>query len=206
MDSHATHDPEPVSDLKVPAGHAEHDPAGPVYPAAHSFTQSPTASLPAAELVPEGQFWHVDVSLAPTAPEYVPAEHGTQSDSASFPIDPRYLPGPQLSHVAVPAEAEYLPAAQLSHAALPACAEYVPASHVRHMLSAVAPRVASILPATHAMHSPAPASVLYFPTAHAEHDPPFAPEYPALHMHAVEDALPVSEIELDGQDAHSLAP
>ena len=74
------------------------------------------------------------------------------------------------------------------------------------MLSAVAPRDASILPATHAMHSPAPATVLYFPTAHAEHVPPFAPEYPALHMHAVEDALPVSEIELDGQDAHSLAP
>ena len=74
------------------------------------------------------------------------------------------------------------------------------------MLSAVAPRVASILPATHAMHSPAPASVLYFPTAHAEHVPPFAPEYPVLHMHAVEDTLPVSEIELDGQAAHSLAP
>ena len=101
-----------------------------------------------------------------------------------------------------PDETPNLPAAHSTQSDAPACAEYVPASHVRHMLSAVAPRVASILPATHAMHSPAPASVLYFPTAHAEHVPPFAPEYPVLHMHAVEDTLPVSEIELDGQDAH----
>ena len=106
----------------------------------------------------------------------------------------------------LPACIEYVPASHLSQAEFPACAEYLPTSHVRHMPSAVAPRVASILPATHAVHSPAPASVLYFPTAHAEHDPPFAPEYPALHMHAVEDTLPVSEIELDGQAAHSLAP
>ena len=38
------------------------------------------------------------------------------------------------------------------------------------------------------------------------HVPAAVPEYPALHMHAVDDALPVSEIEFDGHVTHELAP
>ena len=49
----------------------------------------------------------------------------------------------------------------------------------------------------------------YVPAAHPVHA--LAPEeafleYPALHMHAVDDELPVSEIEFDGHVKHELAP
>ena len=140
---HESHTPDPLTALYVPAGHAEHDPAGPVKPAAHSLAQLLAELLPAAELVPEGHCWQVDTSLPPILSEYLPAVHNKQSDSASFPVVAKYLPAPQL------AQPE-----------LPAVAEYFPASHVRHMLSIVAPGVARIFPATHAVHAPAPVRLL----------------------------------------------
>ena len=140
---HETHTPDPLTALYVPAGHAEHDPADPVKPAAQSLAQLLAELLPAAELVPEGHCWHVDSSLAPILSEYLPAVHNTHFDSASFPVVAKYLPAPQLSQPE-----------------LPAVAEYFPASHVRHVLSIVAPGEARIFPATHAVHAPPPVRLL----------------------------------------------
>ena len=71
--------PPPI--LYVPATHAAHGPpSGPVYPALQAAdTQSATASLDIADMVPAGHATQVDALVAAAVPEYVPAaqsEHG----------------------------------------------------------------------------------------------------------------------------------
>jgi len=51
-----------------------------------------------------------------------------------------------------------------------------------------------------------PVNCLYVPAKHCEHVAPFAPEYPALHWHAVFTLLPAAETELARQAAHSEFP
>jgi hypothetical protein len=85
------HAADPVDALYFPTTHAMHvPPSGPVHPALH--VQFVRAALPAGELEFDGQAMHVEVAVAPTAVEYVPA--------------------PQLVHRAAPGPVEYVPAPQ----------------------------------------------------------------------------------------------
>jgi hypothetical protein len=68
----------------------------------------------------------------PLMTEYLPAAHAMQSDSASLPIEPRYVPGGQSRHDVLddePLMTEYLPAAhamQSDSASLAIVSRYVP--------------------------------------------------------------------------------
>jgi len=46
---------------------------------------------------------------------------------------------------------------------------------------------------------PGPKPSLYWLMMHCEHAPPFAPVYPALHLHEVSVVLPAGDTEFDGQ-------
>ena len=73
-------------------------------------------------------------------PEYLPAAHVMQSNSASLPIVSRYVPAGQSRHVLIddePLMTEYLPAAhaeQSDSALLPIVSRYVPAGQSRHVV------------------------------------------------------------------------
>ena len=77
---------------------------------------------------------------------------------------------------------------------------------VLHVLSATAPGGAEYLPAAQSVHVAVPVIILYFPPAHAVHAKPFAPVYPALHMHWVETVLACAELEPAGQSVHNAVP
>ena len=61
--------------------------------------QDPCVSDWTAE--PDGQLRHVVLDDEPLMTEYLPAAHAMQSESASFPIVSRYVPGGQLRHIEI---------------------------------------------------------------------------------------------------------
>ena len=52
------------------------------------------------------------------------------------------------------------------------------------------------------MHADAPVKSLYVPAMHGAHVPPSGPEYPALHLQAVNAALCPGEVAFPGQVIH----
>ena len=155
---HAEHLPVPVAALYVPAPHAKHstpfDDA--VYPATH--VQSPTAVLPAAELVCAG---HAEQLPAPAAALYVPTSQGVQLVA---PSTSEYVPASQAEHAPVPAAALYVPAPHAEHAT-PFDEAVYPATHVQSVTASL-PADELVL-AGHAEQSPAPVAALYVPAPQA---------------------------------------
>ena len=93
--------PSPATPLNCPAGQAEHD-HGAELTLAESDPVNPTLQKQSA------------LSFEP-AGAVEPASHKTQSDSASWPVNPLNFPDGQRSHEAAPTEALYLPTSQLLH-------------------------------------------------------------------------------------------
>jgi hypothetical protein len=197
------HSPVPVVDLYVPASHAEH--ATPSDPAVCPATQmqSPTESLPAPELVPDG---HVEHAPVPVEDLYVPAPHAVHS----APSEPAVYPATQMQSYtpSLPAD-ELVPAGQLEHAPAPVTDLYLPASHAAHATpsdSAVCPAMQlqsptpvlakdELVPQGHAEHAPVPVSGLYVPTPHAVHSTPSDPAvYPPTQVQLVMYPLPSPEL------------
>jgi hypothetical protein len=65
-----------------------------------------------------------------------------------------------------------------------------------------APVAAEYVPAPQSVHTDDPVVPLYFPATHAVHGPPSGPIDPALQVQFVKAALPVGELEFDGQALH----
>ena len=86
---HETQDADPLAALYLPASHAEHSHAGPVYPAAQSRTHARTELLFGWLENPRG--------------------HGKQAEA---PAVLEYVPAAQAAQVLAPTESENLPAAQ----------------------------------------------------------------------------------------------
>ena len=71
--------------------------------------------------------------------------------------------------------------------------------------TAEAARVAEYVPAPQSEHAAEPIPFLYLPASHAEHDPPSNPVNPGSHRQLVGRLLPLTELELSGQDVHVLS-
>jgi len=71
--------------------------------------------------------------------------------------------------------------------------------HAMHVLAAVAAGVPEYVALPQIVHSAVPGAILYVPSRQPVHVPPFAPLYPALHVHAACALLAVGELEYDGQ-------
>ncbi len=95
---------------------------------------------------------------------------------------------------AAPVAFEYFATPQFVHAELLVAAD-VPASHISHV---DAPGAPENVPATQAVHAAVPVATLYVPARHCVHRPPFAPEEPALQVHAASAELAIGELELAG--------
>ncbi len=80
------------------------------------------------------------------------------------------------------------------HAELLVAAD-VPAPHISQV---DAPGAPENVPATQAAQDAFPAAILYVPERHCVQLPPFAPEKPALQVHAASAELGVGELELAG--------
>jgi hypothetical protein len=73
--------------------------------------------------------------MAPRPVEYLPPEHNTQSDTASFPVVAKYVPAGQDTQCIgplFPVVAEYLPKGQSTHDAFPVSLLNLPAAHAEH--------------------------------------------------------------------------
>lgn len=125
------------------------------------------------------------VQVAAPAAEICPSLQDVQSDDAIDPVEDKYLPAAQSSHVVLSALALYLPASQSSHGSslllaylpakhdvqLPAAGEgcTFPLVHGVHCAFCVIPIVPKY-PAPHASHiADEEMTVKYFPTGHSIH-------------------------------------
>jgi hypothetical protein len=102
---------------------------------------------------------------------------------------------------AAPVALEYFATPQFVHAELLVAAD-VPAPHISQV---DAPAVLENVPATQAAHDAFPVATLYVPARHCVHRPPFAPEKPALQVHAASAELEMGELELAGHSRHVVA-
>ena len=118
----AEHGRDPVTDLYVPAGHAEHSPpSSTMYPALHPVLHP---ALPAVSLyLPAGHAVH----SPPSGPVY-PAMH-SQSVTLSLPAADVASDDGQAKHSALPAVSLYLPAGHAVHS--PPSGPVYPASHLQ---------------------------------------------------------------------------
>ena len=112
---HGEHSAGPAAALYLDTGHSSQSPGGPVNPGGQTSRQSDAATLPAADLLPEGHNTQTDASPAPFVPEYVPAAHAVHTDGDTAPEASEYLPAAQLLHGALLAPTLYLPAAHSKH-------------------------------------------------------------------------------------------
>ena len=76
---------------------------------------------------------------------------------------------------------------------------------VMHVSLVVAAVAAEYVPTGHLSHEASPTVVLYRPATHAVHVPPFDPEYPMLHWHAVITELPSGDCALGSQSRQKVA-
>jgi hypothetical protein len=102
---------------------------------------------------------------------------------------------------AAPVALEYFATPQFVHAELFVAAD-VPA---RHTSQVDAPDAPENVPARQAAHDAFPVAILYVPARHCVHRPPFAPEEPALQVHAASAELALGELELAGHARHVAA-
>ena len=147
-------------------------------------------------------------TLVPRALLYFPASHSTQASRVGLPSG-AYVFGIQLIQALLPTELLYFPASHITHD--PALGPVKPALHSQapsavlpiaeivlsgHSLSHTElPSKAWKVPTGHIVHAAGPVVFLNVPAAHSVHTAPFAPVYPALHLHA---PLPTGESELRG--------
>jgi len=99
------------------------------------------------EYLPLTQSRHVDSCDAPSAVEYLPAPHRTQSAAAVWPSVVRNVPAGHFSQVLLedaPHAVEYLPAPHNVHSALPLALLYAPEGH-----AVQADRALPVYPALH---------------------------------------------------------
>jgi hypothetical protein len=75
-----------------------------------------------------------------------------------------------------------------------------------HAVHALAPGAPENFPASQAAHDAFPVAILYVPARHCVQLPPFAPEKPALQVHAASAELEMGELEPSGHCKHILAP
>ena len=107
------HKAGPDAILNWPGRQAAHvPPFGPVYPALH--VHAVCTLLPAGELELVGHVLHVELAVAATAPEYVPA---LQSVHVAGPVDVLYFPATQFEHA--PPSGPVHPALQVQLAKVP---------------------------------------------------------------------------------------
>ena len=164
------HSPTPVAALYSPASHAVHaSPFDvPFYPTTHS--QSVSASLPDAELVPSG---HSEHSPTPVVALYSPASHAVHSTPSYVALYP--TTHSQSVKSSLP-DAELVPAGHVEQFPAPA-AEKVPASHASHSLLPSFEKV----PAAHGVQLPA-ADPEKVPSSHGRQLLlPGSEKFPALH-------------------------
>jgi hypothetical protein len=102
---------------------------------------------------------------------------------------------------AAPVALEYFATPQFVHAELLVAAD-VPAPHTSQV---DAPDAPENVPATQAAQDAFPAAILYVPERHCVQLPPFAPEKPALQVHAASAELEIGELELAGHARHVVA-
>ena len=153
------------------------------------------AETPAPEDEPRGQFVHVEVEVAPSAAENVPAGQAVQD---ATPITPEYepavhfvhddaraneyMPMGQIAHVEMndaPNAPEYVPGGQEVHAENPA-PEYEPVGQELHVADELAPTTFEKSPVLHFVHTALetpPVAPEYVPTGHPTHNNAPAPEY-----------------------------
>ena len=74
--------------------------------------------------------------------------------------------------------------------------------HARHVLATVAAGVPEYVAFPHCVHAAVPDVVLYSPCLQAVHVPPFEPENPGLHAHAVFMMLVIGDELSSGQAVH----
>ena len=96
----------PALVLYFPATHNAHAPGSPVLPGAQSNVHAVNAVLPAGDTPYPPHAVQVALALAPTVPEYVPAEQYMQATLAA----PDHVPAAQYVHAALPGMFLYLPA------------------------------------------------------------------------------------------------
>lgn len=103
---------------------------------------------------PGMQFVQTADELAPQTIEYLPASHGMQSVSASFPVVSKYFPAAQFLHVLLacaPSTVEYLPALQFIQSdclLLPSFGWYLPEMH-REQELLDSPSISENVPGAH---------------------------------------------------------
>jgi len=183
--------------LCLPATHDVHEPASPVLPGGQSNTHAAKAVLPAGETPPAPHEVQALKTVAPVAPDHVPA---TQSVQAALPALVLYLPAMHDVHEPT---GPVLPGGQSNtHAAkaVLAAGDTPPAPHAVH---ALVPAVAEKVPDTQSVHAALPLLVLDLPATHAVHVPPSAPVYPALQVQA---ELGLGGFELAEQVTQFVAP
>jgi len=159
-----------------------HDPAVPVVPAAQSFLQSDSSSLPRPDAVPAGHDTQVVPDDAPIVADHVFWLQVRQVATEVWAVPVEYLPAEHCKHSDSPWRGWYVPARHWVQGAAPAAVSLrKPALH-RQRAELSEPAVAVFEFSGQSLHGAVPTSALNLPLAHVLH-PESSPVYPMLQTH-----------------------